>query len=207
MEVEGTISLIEGILRSLASEDSSRRFITLALDGSETEEQLLGLLSRLTLSIQTNPVNSMEMTFSSDKGILQVVCVIMAFWTIKYRRCSSPTCRLDGSLALMYTPPFILVTWALFIRCNTWRGPGLPPHNDNQLLVNARAVGLTGQDYISVIGGIDRWTIGTECAGVVQKAGVNTAYWPGDRVCAIGQGLARTSVCVDADAVLQCRRK
>ncbi|KAJ5916858.1 polyketide synthase [Penicillium tannophilum] len=196
------LSLIEGILRSLASEDSSRRFITLALDGSETEEQLLGLLSRLNLSIENNPVSSMETTFSSDKGIIHVPRVCdNGFLDDQVSSRLKPYMQVERLLGPDVHASIHIGNLGALQALEYLESPEPPTHNDNQLLVNVRAVGLTGQDYISVMGGIDRWTIGTECAGVVQKAGINTPYQPGDRVCAIGQGLARTSVCLDADAV------
>ncbi|RAK93462.1 putative polyketide synthase [Aspergillus costaricaensis CBS 115574] len=196
------LSLIEGILRSLASEDSSRRFITLALDGSETEEQLLGLVSRLSHSIQNNPVNSMETTYSSDKGILQIPRVCdNGFLDDQVSSMLKPYMQDERQLGPDVHASIHIGNLGALHTLEYLESPQPPTHNENQLLVNVQAVGLTGQDYVSVMGGIDRWTIGTECAGVVQKAGVNTPYQPGDRVCAIGQGLASTSVCVNADAV------
>ena len=196
------LSMIEGILRSFASEDSSRRFITLALDGSETEEQLLKLLSRLTDSIQNSPVDAMETTYCSEKGILQVPRVCdNGFLDNQVSSMLKPYMQAERQLGPEVHASIHIGDLSVLDTLEYLESSEPPTINDNQLLINVQAAGLTGQDYISVMGGIDRWTIGTECAGVVQKAGVNTPYQPGDRVCAIGEDLARTSVCVDAAAV------
>ncbi|KAK1140234.1 Type I Iterative Polyketide synthase (PKS) [Aspergillus melleus] len=197
------LGLVDGLSRVFSSEDSSRRFVTLALDGSETEEQFLGLLSRVTLSIQNDPLEVMETAYYSNRGILQIPRVSendhmndqvssMLAPHVQDERQVSPD--LQASLHMGSPGAFQTLE---FVEDDP---ESLTPH-ENQVVVNVHAIGLTRQDHLSAMGGIDRWAMGTECAGVVQKTGTNTSYQPGDRVCVIGDGLARTSVCVNADAV------
>ncbi|KAI9040232.1 putative polyketide synthase [Aspergillus affinis] len=197
------LGLIDGLSRVISSEDSSHKFVTLALDGSETQEQFLDLLSRVTLSIQNDPIEAMESAYSSNKGILQIPRLSendlmndqvssMLAPHVQDERQVGPD--LQASLHMGSPGAFQTLE---FLEDDT---ESLAPR-ENQVVVNVHAIGLTRQDYLSAMGGIDRWAMGTECAGVVQKAGTNTAYQPGDRVCVIGEGLARTSVCVNADAV------
>ncbi|KAJ5539524.1 hypothetical protein N7513_007856 [Penicillium frequentans] len=197
------LGLVDGLGRVISSEDSSRRFITLALDGSETQKQFLSLLSTVTLSIQNDPIETMETAYSSSRGILHIprvsendlmndqVSSMLAPYVLEERQVGPD---LQASLNMGSTSALQTLEFS------EDDSESLTPLA-NQIVVNVHAIGLTGQDSLSAIGGIDQWAMGTECAGLVQKTGPNTPYKTGDRVCVIGEGLARTSVCVDADAV------
>ncbi|KAJ5659894.1 polyketide synthase [Penicillium longicatenatum] len=197
------LSLIEGLSRSLASEDISRRFVTLALDGSETEEQLLFYLSKITHSMQNDPVELMETTYSSKGGIIHIPRVSenefmndQVSRILESRVADDRQIGPDLQASLHIRNPGELQTLEYLEDSPESLKPG-----KDELVINVHAIGLTWQDYLYATGVAERCKMGTECAGIVQNAGSNTSYQPGDRVCAIGDGLARTFVCVNSDAV------
>ncbi|KAK2617040.1 hypothetical protein QQS21_000134 [Conoideocrella luteorostrata] len=194
--------MIEGVCRALCSEDSSRKFVTLALDGSETMEQLLSFLTQIVRNVQSIHVDALETHYSSRNAILQIPRVIEN-WTmndqvsrkIRLRERTEQELSRGVQASIRITTPGLLQTLE-FVEDE----PDLSALQDDELLVAVKAIGLTFRDYLVAAGEVDQANLGTECAGVIQKAGASTGFRPGDRVFLIGTALARTLVRVKASA-------
>lgn len=75
------------------------------------------------------------------------------------------------------------------------------PDND-EVVAEVRAFGLTLKDHLISSGQLNELDLGTECAGVVQAAGDQSSFLPGDRVCLVGTSTSRSTVRVKASAVV-----
>ncbi|PWY90616.1 putative polyketide synthase [Aspergillus sclerotioniger CBS 115572] len=188
--------LAEGFGRTLASEDSTRKFVTLALECAQSNEQVSELIINLTKQIGLSSIDNLEANYSVTDG---TVCIprVVAYETmnervsqlLKPRRQEYSPLRPNTRASLHLGPPGAIHT--LMYREDTL---DRFPLEKDELLVQVKAFGLTFRDYLMVSGQLDQLDLGTECAGIVQEAGNRTGFKPGDRVCLIGKQLARTYV-------------
>ncbi|KAF7621589.1 hypothetical protein AFLA_011883 [Aspergillus flavus NRRL3357] len=194
--------LAEGFGRSLASEDSTRVFVTLALDGSDMRvKERRDLISRVVKRIQEGPRSDLETNFIVKGGLLQIPRVSADF---------TMNDRVNEAKQQYQQEQWQLPSPAqAFIKL---RSPGphhslefcekpmeTQPLNDVELIVEVKCVGLSFRDYLAAIGQLDHSELGMECAGIVKVAGCKSGFNSGDRVCLIGTSMACTSVRIRSD--------
>ncbi|KAE8143892.1 putative polyketide synthase [Aspergillus pseudotamarii] len=194
--------LVEGFGRSLASEDSTRVFVTLALDGSDMRiKQRSDLISLMIKRIRDGPRSDLETNFIVKGGLLQIPRVSADFTMNhkvgqgKQQYQQEPWQLPSGAQASIKLgspgPHHSLGFWEK--PCDT------QAISNVELIVEVKAVGLSFRDYLTAMGQLDNSELGMECAGIVTVAGCKSGFNLGDRVCAIGTSMACTSVRVRSD--------
>ncbi|PYH86334.1 hypothetical protein BO82DRAFT_380441 [Aspergillus uvarum CBS 121591] len=203
-------SLVEGFGRTLASEDSARKFVTLALSGHETADQAVRTIRQLMSQMTRQPIDMMETNFSASDGILKIPRVsqnehmnkIIHQYTRDRRDEQWGLHRELGSTHRAAT----LTTGA--------RGrPDAVEYRENdealsamiaddEVVIQVQAFGLTPRDYLVASGQLEQGDLGTQCSGIIHQAAARSGFKPGDRVCAIGTAMAGTLIRTKASAVV-----
>ncbi|KAI9035970.1 putative polyketide synthase [Aspergillus affinis] len=195
--------MVDGLARSLGSEDSNRKLVTLALNQSNTVRRSTEYILQLITNIQRSTVESLETNYAVKNDLLCVPRITLD--------------RLMSESIALNAQPHVKENQTLdpdthvFLRV---RSPGgidnleyvedtltqldLGP---NEVIVQVKAFGLTFRDHLIATGELNEYGLGTECAGVVFKAGTDVQFQPGDRVCAIGLSMARSVIRVTAGAI------
>ncbi|PYH92144.1 putative polyketide synthase [Aspergillus ellipticus CBS 707.79] len=196
--------LAEGLGRTLASEDATRKFVTLALDCAETSDRVSGYILKLMRQIRASPIDKLETNYTAKDGILRIPRVSEnGIMNERVARMLKPRCQQVCQLGANTLVSLHLGPHGASREIG-YRERARDPSSLKQaeLLVQVKAFGLTFRDYVVVSGQVDQLTLGTECAGVVQEAGSKTDFQPGDRVCLIGAYLACTQARVKASHVV-----
>lgn len=197
--------VVDGMARSLASEDSARKFATLALeDGSNDAESAVEHIVD-ALGRQYSPIENLENNVVVRNGVQHInrvteyhdindmIAQKASTQRIEQRRLDDTTC-----LELRIAAPASLHTLR-YCKDDTQ----MLPLGDDELLVKVRAFGLTLRNYLGASGHLDELDLGTECAGVVQSVGKACSFEPGDRVALIGSSSSRTLFRSKARAVVR----
>ncbi|PYI26785.1 hypothetical protein BP00DRAFT_460764 [Aspergillus indologenus CBS 114.80] len=203
-------SLVEGFGRTLASEDSARKFVTLALHGHETADQATRTILKLTSQMIRQPVDMMETTFATSDGVLKIPRVSQNEHMNKIihqynRDRGDEQWDLNKELGSIHRAA-TLVTGA--------RGrPDAVEYRekdealssmiaDDEVVIQVQAFGLTPRDYLVASGQLEQGDLGTQCSGIIHQAAARSGFKPGDRVCAIGTAMAGTLIRTKASAVV-----
>ncbi|KAI3010796.1 hypothetical protein CBS147346_1561 [Aspergillus niger] len=72
---------------------------------------------------------------------------------------------------------------------------------DDEVIIRVEAFGLTPRDYLAASGQLGQSSLSTQCSGIIQQAAAASGFKVGDRVCAIGTGMAGTLIREKATAV------
>ncbi|KAH8430928.1 uncharacterized protein LDX57_008592 [Aspergillus melleus] len=195
--------LVDGLARSLGSEDSNRKLVTLALNKSNTVRRSTDFILQLITNIQRSTVESLETHYAVKNDLLCVPRITL-------NRLMSESIALNAqphvketltlgpetSISLRVRPPGGIEN--LEYLEDTLTEVDLGP---NEVIVQVKAFGLTLREHLIATGELNERGLGTECAGVVFKAGTDIQLQPGDSVCAIGLSMARSFIRVTAGAV------
>jgi acyl transferase domain-containing protein/NADPH:quinone reductase-like Zn-dependent oxidoreductase/ubiquinone/menaquinone biosynthesis C-methylase UbiE len=183
--------LAEGLGRTLASEDSTTKFVTLSLEGLESEKTI-NIVIELIRKINHSTMDTLEANYMAKQGILCIPRVTKnSPMNDRNQKAIMPRENRELEYHSSIQACLHIATPGSISSLEYREGePELLPILEDELLVRVRAFGLTFQDYLAVTGQIDRTELGTECAGIVLEAGINSGFQPGDRVCLIGNNLA-----------------
>ncbi|KAL4993611.1 putative polyketide synthase [Aspergillus recurvatus] len=185
--------LAEGLGRSLASEDSTRKFVTLVLDSREPDEEAAKLILMVTEHMQVTPIESLEANWRGTGGILHVPRV---YGNDEADKTVAQALKKHQEVALQITSDthFGLRLDASGAPRFVEESPHILPLEADEVLVQVKAVGLSFRDYLVFSGQIDQQGLGLECSGVIIAAGEKAGYSRGARVCVIGTQLAKCHV-------------
>ncbi|KAL4745366.1 hypothetical protein BDW72DRAFT_198715 [Aspergillus terricola var. indicus] len=185
--------LAEGLGRSLASEDSTRKFVTLVLDSREPDEEAAQLILMVTEHMQVTPIESLEANWRVTGGILHVPRV---YGNDEADKTIAQALKKSQEVALQITPDTHsgLRLDASGAPRFVEESPHILPLEADEVLVQVKAVGLSFRDYLVFSGQIDQQDLGLECSGVIFAAGEKAGYSRGARVCVIGTQLAKCHV-------------
>ncbi|TGO26315.1 hypothetical protein BPAE_0062g00360 [Botrytis paeoniae] len=187
--------LVDGLGRTLASESFTLKFVTLSL-GSKFDYEaphIASLISDIMAQITNSAVIDLENNYMSKDGTLQIGRVR------EYRSMNDKIARqtrprqmkqfnleTDTRISLDLETPGQLETLQWISNGNE---SASKPLDQDEVLVEVRALGLTPRDHLLVSGQLNDLGLVTECAGIVLKAGDKSGLYPGDRVCVIGKSL------------------
>ncbi|TGO92077.1 hypothetical protein BPOR_0011g00280 [Botrytis porri] len=188
--------LVDGLGRTLASESFKRKFVTLSLDSKFDYEvqRIASLISDLIVKITNFAVADLENNYMSKDGTLQIGRVReyrsmndkIARHTLP-RQMKQLNIETGIRISLDLENPGQLETLQWISNDNE---SASKPLDQDEVLVEVRALGLTLRDYLLVSGQLNNsGGFVTECAGIVLKVGDKSGLYPGDRVCVIGQSL------------------
>ncbi|KUI65003.1 Lovastatin diketide synthase LovF [Cytospora mali] len=209
--------LADGLGRTLMSEDSARKFVTLSLDELELDLNIVGgVICELAQRIILSPaVEAVENNYIIDKGVLQVCRVSgnvamdkTVLRAVLPRQTQEDKITADTQVALRLAPGHLdTLEW---FESEEREGGEVDDeieadsHQEfqaDEVVVKVRAIGLTLRDHLIARGQLNELIVGTDCAGVVQKSGSETGFKTGDRVCLISTSTARSTIRVKASAV------
>ncbi|KAI7975636.1 hypothetical protein EIK77_003991 [Talaromyces pinophilus] len=201
--------LVLGLGRTLMSEDSSLKFVTLTLSDNRNEEQVSTLICELTQRFVKLAVESLEGHYVVSKGVPKICRVSEnAEMDTKIAQAILPRQRINCTLTpdapvmeLHLGQPGHLDTlqWREVdeMKCRDATSLGV-----NEVVVQVRALGLTFRDYLVASGQLDESGLGTDCSGIIQSAGEKSGFQVGDRVCLIAPSKSCTFVRITASAVI-----
>ncbi len=206
--IEPRHHLAVGLGRALMSEDSSRKIVTLSLNGHDRDaEEVVNVICELSQRVIELEVESMENNYVAAKGTLQVCRVSENVdMDTKVARAILPRqtleCKLttDALVALHLGSPGHLDTLE-WMESDNKGYRDAESQNQDEVVVQVRAIGLTFRDHLVASGQLNESELGTECAGIVQAAGDNSGLQVGDRVCLIATSTSRSVVRITASAV------
>ncbi|KAL4967685.1 type I polyketide synthase [Aspergillus stella-maris] len=191
--------LAEGLGRTLASEDSTRKFVTLILDHRETQEEAARLITKTVKHIRSSALETLEANLVSKGGILQIPR-ISANTKINDRtsRLAKHTCQTSRQIS---TDTVFRIDREHLSRSGSLRyiedaqldefSTELQP---DEVIVHVKAFGLCLRDYLVYSGQTDQLDLGTEFSGIITMTGSASGHAVGDPVCVIGMNLARSRV-------------
>ena len=183
--------LIDGLARVLRSENTALVFVTLALDAlasqdGETNAALHGRrIADVVCRTVGKPVEDVEPEYIERNGMLHISRLTKASsLDHEIHAKTSPLPKLqafgnDTPLALTVTNPGLLDSLR-FIQDPIHATPLAP----REVEIEVKAVGVNFMDTLTVLGRVNKGTLGGECAGIVSRAGADSGLRPGDRVCA-----------------------
>lgn len=187
--------LIDGLSRALMSEDSSKRFATLALDAQSLEE-VANSIRRMTKMIAQDVARGIENVFSLQ-GVNHVSRVTEnhTMDTViananSNRHKQEATVSGDRQLGLHVRLPGRLQT--LEWRQLEEEAADFEILNENEVLVQTRSIGLNRRDYEVATGRLDGNELGLDISGIVLAAGPNSEFASGDRVFTVLPSTGRT---------------
>ncbi|ROW10959.1 hypothetical protein VMCG_00852 [Cytospora schulzeri] len=206
--------LADGLGRTLMSEDSARKFVTLSLDGLEIDlEKVSNVVCELSQNIiLSETVEAVENNYTVAQGVLQICRVSESVEmdttvarAILPRQIQEKKLTADTKVALRLSPGH-LNTLEWFESDEGGEADRSESRADqdvqaDEVVVNVRAIGLTFRDNLVARGQLNELGLGTECAGVVQMSGSETGLKVGDRVCLISSSTARSTIRVKSGAV------
>ncbi|KAL4747556.1 hypothetical protein BDW72DRAFT_209502 [Aspergillus terricola var. indicus] len=174
--------LADGLGRTLASEDSTLKFITLAIDNAEPDESVARWTTRLIKLMESSTTENLETHYSVEDGIGHIPRITVdgpmngrVFNSQQPRRKKQCRVPFDFPASFQIDP----------LQFREEEGVDLTALEKDELIVQVKAFGISCTNSVNQ---------GMECAGIVEKVGPGTRFVPGDRVCVMGSGLSRTTV-------------
>ncbi|KAI4263037.1 MAG: hypothetical protein L6R42_001796 [Xanthoria sp. 1 TBL-2021] len=197
--------LADGLGRTLASEDSTRKFVNLAFEALEQDpHKEADIISRLLKRIIESPIEQVENNYVVRNGMLQISRIsqnsTMNKWiaqNILPRQQAECQFTADTHVSLHLGSPGHLESLEWKSSETTLNESTL---QEDEVLVEVRSFGLTLKDYLIATGRLNELDLGTECAGIVQATGAQSDVQPGDRVCCIGTSMSHSAVRVKSNA-------
>ena len=200
--------VVDGLLRTLRTENALLKTVTLALDseGSNSEAVAQTILKVLYTTL-AQEVNEFETEYVEKAGILHVNRVVEAdHMNEVIHKATQPQESMvqpfgasdNPPLALNFETPGLLDSLR-FIEDIGAAKPLLP----NQVEIEVRATGVNFMDCLTALGRINQVEIGGECAGIIKRAGDRCDLQPGDRVCGIVFDCFKTYARCDAQTVMK----
>lgn len=197
--------LADGLGRTLMSEDSTRKFVTLTLDGLGLDIELTtNVIFELVKRVRESTIENLEINYVAMRGMIYIGRISEN--SSMNRRVAKgilsrqqEECHLTANtpLSLHLDSPGHLNTLE-WMSCEIDKSP----LEKDEVLVEVRSFGLTLKDYLVASGQLNELELGTECAGVVQAVGEQSNFRPGDRVCLVGTSTSRSTVCIKERAVI-----
>ncbi|ESZ93011.1 lovastatin nonaketide synthase [Sclerotinia borealis F-4128] len=191
--VEPQHHLAVGLGRTLMSEDSTRKFVTVSLDQNDRREQTASLISELLQRTIDSSVENMENNYVVTDGKIHI-------------------CRVSENVEMDRTIAQALLSLSIWGHRDIWKHlNGLRTSdkecfdaaflNKNEVLIQVRAIGLTFRDHLLASGQLNEVGFGTECAGVLVATGSEPGHKVGDRVCVLATSAASSVIRTTKSAI------
>ena len=200
--------VVDGLLRTLRTENALLKVVTLALDPDKSNSGAAAqTVQKVLYTTLTQEVNKFETEYVEQAGILHINRIVEADHmngvihktTQPQEMIVQPFGTTDKPpLALNFETPGLLDSLR-FIEDVGAAKPLLP----NQVEIEVRATGVNFMDCLTALGRINQVEIGGECAGIVKRAGDQCKLEPGDRVCGIVFDCFKTYARCDAQTIMK----
>ncbi|KAI0972147.1 lovastatin nonaketide synthase [Xylaria arbuscula] len=190
--------LVDGLGRVLMSEDATRVFTTLSLDGDSTDcDEIVRPISQLLVHIKDVRTDEIETNYVVNHGTIEINRIVedrsmsrqISLDLLPTQTLSRPLSDLTPiSLQLGSANNLESLCW---VDCDE-NYPSTVLLRDDEILVQVKAIGLTSRDHLVVSGQLNEVELGTDCAGTIVSAGKNSGFQIGDRICLLGIATIRS---------------
>jgi NADPH:quinone reductase-like Zn-dependent oxidoreductase len=176
--------IIDGLVRVVRAENNHSVIVTVSLENGSGAEQVDHITKLVEKTDFSSTDQSYESAYLQSGGNLNICRIIAAKETSRdvYQRSLPEQSKTQAfetgpPLLLTVTTPGLLdsLEW---VEDTSYAEPLAP----DEVEVKVHMVGLNFRDLLLALGRINGTTLGTECAGVVSRAGKATDFEPGDRV-------------------------
>ena len=197
--------MIDGFARTLRTEVSRLRLVTLALEEiKEVEDRTVEtVIQVMTRSFTKVSKENYEREYVEIMGMLHVKRMIEAKYLDssmveqpESKQLKSKPLGECGSFRLNISTPGHLASLE-YVADAGWSDD----LQSGQVEVEVKAVGLHSTDYIAATGKERSIGLGRECAGIVHRVGEGSDLRPGNRVCMYGASVFRTYARTTRDLV------
>lgn len=197
--------LAEGLGRALMSEDASRKFSKLTLDASykdsDDENTADLILKVIDNSMRAPNAEQAEADYAAIGKELRISRVLEND-DMNARIYQAMQSNMEKVVSLDQAQLSIHIKPHESPETLEWRECAeVEIRTDRDVVVQVRAIGFGNCDHAMISHQLEELDLGMECAGIVRSAGAKSGFEPGDHVCAIGLGIARTTICTTADAI------
>ncbi|KAH7400554.1 lovastatin nonaketide synthase [Phaeosphaeria sp. MPI-PUGE-AT-0046c] len=199
--------LIDGLGRVMMSEDATRKFAKLSVNGpGPLHRTILDAILRLVESMAKLPVEQLENNYTATNNVLHISRVTeYASMNERVAKAIAPRQRIYKQLKEIQTITLGIerVGHAESIGWFEHNGPKAGSQlADDEVLIDVRAIGLTDLDAHAAAGSVDETNLGYECAGIVLNAGSTSELYPGQRVCVLHHCSGQSHICVPSSAAI-----
>lgn len=200
--------VVDGLLRTLRTENALLKAIIMAVDTSECEttrtvEWIHAILEKLLAS---EPAE-LEIEYQQQENTLYINRVVQADDMNEHISSSiRPQRTLMQPFGAPNIPPLALrvqTPGQLDSLCFVEDLGADKPLKPNEVEIKVEAVGVNFMDLLTALGRINQTDIGGECAGIIIRVGSETDLQPGDRVCAVAFDCFKTFARSDARTVVK----
>ncbi|KAL8724488.1 MAG: hypothetical protein Q9166_007922 [cf. Caloplaca sp. 2 TL-2023] len=186
-------AMFDGVARVLRSEDTQLKCVTLALDARPSAENKSAEarnakhITNILHTLIFRELEDLEPEYVEKDGLLNIHRLN------PNTRLNQVTTRFDkpvrNQLAFGHGPPLAMAVAnpgmldsLLFVDDEDHARPLAP----QEIEIQVKAAGVNFMDCLTVLGRVNKRTVGGECAGVVTRVGsaCEQHFQPGDRVCA-----------------------
>ena len=201
-------ALITGLGRAIRSENPDARFLELVLDSETSDQQALQQILKVHKKSLVPRQGLLESEYTEQGGQLCIGRLVEA--TSPNAKIHSKTTRqhpvheplgshTERGLKLTVETPGLLES--LRFEDDPLHDQPLKP---TEVEIEVRASGVNFKDVLIVLGQLAASVFGSECSGIVVRAGPESGYRSGDAVCACTTtGGYKTFVRTDASAVIR----
>ena len=189
------LDMVTGFARAVRSEYTQLKFSTLALERSASPIESAETILKVLRHTVGSAVDQIEPEYRQQRGMLEISRVIPSdslnrMLTSKTARQKRDIQRFGNQkpLSLHVAAPGLLDSLEFHEDLETSQ-----PLSDDEIEVEIRATGVNFRDCLITLGRLSDDSIGSECAGVVQRVGSRvTALTQGDRVSVSSMNAYRT---------------
>lgn len=191
------LSMVDGLARTMRSEDNNRTFITLRFEGVERDLTTWGKsIIQVLRETTSHSSHTMELEYIQRDGPLLISRAMEAEYldeeihSKSSARMKEVTLEDAGPIALAVGTPGLLDTLHFVVDQEYWT-----PLPDDHIEVQVKYIGLNFRDVLVALGRFNDDKIGVEAAGIVTRVGSKCkTHKVGDRVCFGKLGAMKTHV-------------
>jgi acyl transferase domain-containing protein/NADPH:quinone reductase-like Zn-dependent oxidoreductase/SAM-dependent methyltransferase len=200
--------IVDGLMRTLRTENVMLKAITMAMDVRELETtRIVEWIHMILEKLLTSEPAELEIEYQQREHTLYINRVVQANNINEH---ISSTIRPQNTLMQSFgapnVPPLALQVQTpgqLDSLCFVEDLGANLPLKPNEVEIKVEAVGVNFMDLLTALGRINQVDIGGECAGIITRVGSETNFQPGDRVCAVAFDCFKTLARSDARIVMK----
>ncbi|KAH8652666.1 putative polyketide synthase [Tricladium varicosporioides] len=203
-------SMATGLTRSLRSENSLTKIVTLQLENLHSHTQFFNKIFRVTKRVLQSPLDSYEQEYLEIDGELCISRMVMSQYLNEFvtgkTKSKAPQPQRFGEdpsrdLKLTMAHPGMLDSFQYEDDSDF----ATTEIGSDELEVEIKAVGLNFRDILIALGQEHGTSLGLEFSGIVTKVGDNASnnFSPGDRLCGLSDGCLRNRARCNTCAVVK----
>jgi NADPH:quinone reductase-like Zn-dependent oxidoreductase len=179
-----SFELVIGFARSIRSEKSSIKFTTLSLEAFDEPSKVVENAIKVIKATMLQSHDDVEEEFAEKDGIIYINRIVEANYLNNDIACREFLQRAEPQpfstkrpLKLTIASPGFLDTLQFVDDLDYEK-----PLGDNEVELEVKATSMNFIDVMIALAQIPEDFLGSECSGIITRAGKNSRYKPGDRV-------------------------